>query len=45
MGGLATMQQSFISVVTPALLFEDLTLRSATGSKLRPPLIAHPLSE
>lgn len=45
MGGLATMQQSFISVVTPALLFEDLTLRSATGSKLRPPLIAHPLSD
>lgn len=45
MGGLATMQQNFISVVTPALLFEDLTLRSATGSKLRPPLIAHPLSE
>lgn len=45
MGGLATMQQSFISVVTPALLFEELTLRSATGSKLRPPLIAHPLSD
>lgn len=44
MGGLVATQQHFMSVVTPALLFEDLTLRSATGSKLRPPLISHPLA-
>ncbi len=36
---------AFISVVTPDVLFEDLTLRSGGGAKPKLPLVPHPLAE
>ena len=37
-------QVNFISVITPDLLFEDLTIRSAVSGKQRMPVVPHPLA-
>ncbi|MCY4142736.1 MAG: metallopeptidase TldD-related protein [Gammaproteobacteria bacterium] len=37
--------KEFISIITPALLFEDLSLRSAVGFKPNLPAVPHPLAQ
>ncbi len=37
--------KEFISIITPALLFEDLSLRSAVGFKPNLPVVPHPLAQ
>ncbi len=37
--------KEFISIITPAMLFEDLTLRSAVGFKPNLPVVPHPLAQ
>ena len=44
-GQISAMTQDFVSIVTPALVFEDLTLTTPDGAKPALPLIPHPLAE
>ncbi len=41
---LSGYDQTYSSIVTPGLLFEDMTLRIASGQKPRLPIVPHPMS-